>query len=184
MRSSEKLKIAQQSLPKGVTINPVYDRTELVDKALSTAERALLEGSILVAVVLFLFLGEIRSAIVVIVTLPLAMLIAFIPNAAVWSLGQSDVAGGLRYRHRHDGRRRSGDGGEQLPAAGARCRIGKPVDRTHIILKAAREVMNPIAFAIADHHRRVPAALLAHRAGRQTLQPDGAHHHLAMVFGS
>jgi cobalt-zinc-cadmium resistance protein CzcA len=64
-------------LPKGVSITPVYDRTELVDKALATAESALLEGSILVAIVLFLFLGEIRSAKVV-VTLPLAMLIAFI----------------------------------------------------------------------------------------------------------
>ena len=56
----------------------MYDRTELVEKALTTAESALLEGSILVAIVLFLFLGEIRSAIVVVVTLPLAMLIAFI----------------------------------------------------------------------------------------------------------
>jgi cobalt-zinc-cadmium resistance protein CzcA len=38
-------------LPKGVSINPVYDRTELVEKALKTAESALLEGSILVAIV-------------------------------------------------------------------------------------------------------------------------------------
>ena len=45
---------------------------------MGTATRALIEGSILVAIVLFLFLGELRSALVVIVTLPLAMLIAFI----------------------------------------------------------------------------------------------------------
>ncbi|MEO8628923.1 MAG: efflux RND transporter permease subunit, partial [Betaproteobacteria bacterium] len=74
----QKLKTAQDALPKGVTINPVYDRTDLVDKAVSTAERALVEGSILVAVVLFLFLGEVRSALVVIVALPLAMLMSFI----------------------------------------------------------------------------------------------------------
>ena len=64
--------------PKDVELKAVYDRTEIVDKALGTASSALIEGAILVAIVLFLFLGELRSAIVVIVTLPLAMLIAFI----------------------------------------------------------------------------------------------------------
>src|SRR5581483_8356665 len=73
-----KLKTAQAALPEGVSIVPAYDRTEIVDKALATAERALVEGALLVAVVLFLFLGEVRSAVVVILTLPLAMLIAFI----------------------------------------------------------------------------------------------------------
>ena len=74
----EKLAIAQAALPKGVELKAVYDRTEIVDKALKTSTNALIEGSILVAVILFLFLGEFRSAIVVIVTLPLAMLFAFI----------------------------------------------------------------------------------------------------------
>ena len=74
----QKLKLAQQALPAGVTLNPVYDRTDIVDKAIKTATAALTEGSILVAIVLFLFLGEIRSALVVIATLPLAMLIAFL----------------------------------------------------------------------------------------------------------
>ena len=74
----QKLKLAQQALPAGVTLNPVYDRTDIVDKAIKTATAALIEGSILVAIVLFLFLGEIRSALVVIATLPLAMLIAFL----------------------------------------------------------------------------------------------------------
>jgi cobalt-zinc-cadmium resistance protein CzcA len=73
-----KLEVAQAALPKGVNLIPAYDRTELVEKALKTAESSLVEGAILVAVILFLFLGEFRSAIVVIVTLPLAMLIAFI----------------------------------------------------------------------------------------------------------
>ena len=74
----KKVAIAQSALPDNVKIEPVYERTELVEKAVSTAERALIEGSILVAIVLFLFLGELRSAIVVIAALPLAMLIAFI----------------------------------------------------------------------------------------------------------
>ena len=61
-----------------MVLKPIYERTDLVNKAVETAVRALIEGSLLVAVILFLFLGEVRSALVVIVTLPLAMLIAFI----------------------------------------------------------------------------------------------------------
>jgi cobalt-zinc-cadmium resistance protein CzcA len=64
--------------PRAWCVKPVYERTDLVNKAVGTATRALIEGSLLVAVILFLFLGELRSALVVIVTLPLAMLIAFI----------------------------------------------------------------------------------------------------------
>jgi len=68
----------KRALPEGVVVKPIYERTDLVEKAVGTAEKALIEGSILVAIVLFLFLGEIRSALVVITALPLAMLIAFI----------------------------------------------------------------------------------------------------------
>ena len=53
-----KLAIAQAALPKGVTLKPIYDRTEIVEKALKTAESSLVEGAILVAVILFLFLGS------------------------------------------------------------------------------------------------------------------------------
>jgi cobalt-zinc-cadmium resistance protein CzcA len=67
-----------ERLARGHGVKPIYERTDLVNKAVGTATRALIEGSLLVAVVLFLFLGELRSALVVIVTLPLAMLIAFI----------------------------------------------------------------------------------------------------------
>ncbi|NJD33447.1 MAG: efflux RND transporter permease subunit [Betaproteobacteria bacterium] len=141
-----KLKLAQQALPKSVSIIPVYDRTELVDKALTTAESALLEGSILVAIVLFLFLGEIRSAIVVVVTLPLAMLIAFIlmryvgMSANLMSLAGLAIGIGMMV-----------DGAVVMVENGFRLlshQAGKMVNRTHIILEAAREVINPIAFAI------------------------------------
>jgi len=141
-----KLKLAQQALPKGVFINTVYDRTELVDKALTTAESALLEGSILVAIVLFLFLGEIRSAIVVVVTLPLAMLIAFIlmhyvgMSANLMSLAGLAIGIGMMV-----------DGAVVMVENGFRLlshKVGKTVNRTHVILEAAREVINPIAFAV------------------------------------
>ena len=75
---SGKLATVSAALPEGVVLKPIYQRTDLVNKAVGTATAALVEGSILVAVVLFLFLGELRSALVVIVALPLAMLIAFI----------------------------------------------------------------------------------------------------------
>jgi cobalt-zinc-cadmium resistance protein CzcA len=65
-------------MPKTMVLKPIYERTDLVNKAVAPRRRALIEGSILVAIILFLFLGELRSALVVIVTLPLAMLIAFI----------------------------------------------------------------------------------------------------------
>ncbi len=141
-----KLQIAQQALPSGVSIKPVYDRTELVEKALKTAESALLEGSILVAIVLFLFLGEIRSAIVVVVTLPLAMLIAFIlmqyvgMSANLMSLAGLAIGIGMMV-----------DGAVVMVENGFRLlshHAGKPVDRTQVMLAAAKEVINPIAFAI------------------------------------
>ena len=141
-----KLATAQQALPKGVTINPVYDRTELVAKALKTAESALLEGSLLVAVILFLFLGEVRSAIVVIVTLPLAMLIAFILmqyfglSANLMSLAGLAIGIGMMV----DGAVVMVENSFRLLAH----HTGKGVNRGQVILQAAREVTNPIAFAI------------------------------------
>src|SRR5210317_725653 len=68
----DKVDIVNEALPEGVVLRPVYERTDLVDKAVGTAVTALIEGSILVAIVLFLFLGELRSALVVITALPLA----------------------------------------------------------------------------------------------------------------
>ncbi|HEX2617654.1 MAG TPA: efflux RND transporter permease subunit, partial [Flavobacteriales bacterium] len=73
-----RLDTVRQALPTGTVVKPVYERTDLVNAAVGTAIRALVEGSVLVALVLFLVLGELRSALIVVVTLPLAMLIAFI----------------------------------------------------------------------------------------------------------
>ncbi len=73
-----KLPLVETALPKGVTIKTVYDRTEITHKAVSTMTSALLTGSILVAIVLFLFLFELRSAFIVIISLPLSLLIAFL----------------------------------------------------------------------------------------------------------
>ncbi|MBQ1762912.1 MAG: efflux RND transporter permease subunit [Aquincola sp.] len=143
-----KLAIAQAALPKGVTLKPIYDRTEIVEKALKTAESSLVEGAILVAVILFLFLGEFRSAIVVIVTLPLSMLIAFILmqrfglSANLMSLAGLAIGTGMMV----DGAVVMVENAFRLlsHARGS----GKPINKTHVMLEAAREVVNPIAFAI------------------------------------
>ncbi len=75
-----------QILPGGVTIKPFYDRTELVEKSLETVTRALGEGAVLVVIVLYLFLRNLRGALVVALTLPLAVLSTFI---VMWKMGFS-----------------------------------------------------------------------------------------------
>lgn len=143
-----KLATAESALPEGVKLRPIYDRTELVEKAVSTAERALIEGSILVAIVLFLFLGELRSALVVIAALPLAMLIAFIfmgqmgLSANLMSLAGLAIGIGMMV-----------DGAVVMTENAFRIMAewrekGETVNRTAAVLTAAREVANPIAFAI------------------------------------
>jgi cobalt-zinc-cadmium resistance protein CzcA len=144
----EKVEIVNQSLPDGVTLRPVYERTDLVDEAVGTAVRALVEGSILVAIVLFLFLGEIRSAIVVIAALPVAMLIAFIfmgeagLSANLMSLAGLAVGIGMMV----DGAVVMVENAFRIMAE--RKERGEDVDKTSAVLEAAREVANPIAFAI------------------------------------
>ncbi len=71
---SERLAEIETSLPPGITVTPVYDRTLLVDKTLATVERNLIEGALLVVIVLFLLLGNIRAAVLTAMVIPLAML--------------------------------------------------------------------------------------------------------------
>jgi cobalt-zinc-cadmium resistance protein CzcA len=143
-----KLATVKQALPEGVVVKPVYQRTELVNKAVETAVRALVEGSILVAIVLFLFLGELRSALVVVVALPLAMLIAFTCmdqaglSANLMSLAGLAIGIGMMV----DGAVVMVENAFRIMAE--RKAHGMPVDRTAAVLAAAREVANPISFAI------------------------------------
>lgn len=66
-----------RSLPKGVKAVPVYDRTVLVDKAIYTVKKNLIEGAVLVVVILFMFLGNFRAALITAMVIPLAMLFTF-----------------------------------------------------------------------------------------------------------
>ncbi|MDY1549441.1 efflux RND transporter permease subunit [Luteibacter sahnii] len=143
-----KLDTVKQALPEGTVIKPVYERTDLVDAAVGTAVRALIEGALLVALILFLFLGELRSALIVVVTLPLAMLIAFICmakaglSANLMSLAGLAIGIGMMV----DGAVVMVENAFRIMAE--RLEHGETVDKTSAVLQAAREVAAPIAFAI------------------------------------
>jgi cobalt-zinc-cadmium resistance protein CzcA len=77
-RVKAQLVVAQKSLPAGVTIEPFYDRSELVDRTIRTAAKNLGEGALLVVLVLFVLLGSLRAGLVVATAIPLAMLAAII----------------------------------------------------------------------------------------------------------
>ncbi|ODV10453.1 MAG: cytochrome-c peroxidase [Thiobacillus sp. SCN 64-317] len=91
----------QATLPKGVTISTFYDRAQLVDRAVGTVSKALLEAAVLVVVLLLLFLGNLRAAVVVALILPLSVLATFVLmrqfglSANLMSLGGLAIAIGL-----------------------------------------------------------------------------------------
>jgi heavy metal efflux system protein len=72
-----KLQEIGSGLPAGVALNPVYDRTSLVDRTIATVQKNLLEGALLVIVVLFLLLGNLRAALITAAVIPFAMLMTF-----------------------------------------------------------------------------------------------------------
>lgn len=144
----EKVEIASSALPEGVVLEPVYERTELVDKAVSTATQALIQGAILVVIILFLFLGELRSALVVIMALPVSMLIAFIfmqeagLSANLMSLAGLAIAVGMLA----DGAVVMVENAFRIMAE--RKAEGRDVDRTSAVLAAAKDVATPISFSV------------------------------------
>ena len=73
--SALRLKEIGRSLPEGVKATPVYDRTALVDRTIATVQKNLLEGALLVIVVLFLLLGNLRAALITAAVIPLSMLL-------------------------------------------------------------------------------------------------------------
>ena len=91
----------QRSLPKGMTVNVFYDRSELIERAVGTVEEALLEATVLVVILLFLFLGDVRASLIVAAALPMATLVTFIlmrqfgMSANLMSLGGLAIAIGM-----------------------------------------------------------------------------------------
>lgn len=135
------------SLPEGVGIRVFYDRSSLVDRAIYTVSKALIEAIVLVLILLVLFLGNLRAALTVALVLPLSALITFILmrqfglSANLMSLGGLSIAIGMLVdaavvvvenivSHLHDEKK-----AETLP-------------RLHIIYRAVREVSVPVASGI------------------------------------
>ena len=144
------------ALPAGVRVTSYYDQSELVERAVGTVKDALLEGAVLIVIILFLFLGNVRSALIVTAMLPLSLLLAFILmqyfglSANLMSLGGLAIGIGMMvdggvvmvenvYRH-------LSEAAHAPPAAGG---SGVHESRLHVILRSAREVGRPIVFAIA-----------------------------------
>ncbi len=145
---SVKLEAINKSLPAGVQAVTVYDRTNLIDKAIATVKKNLLEGAALVIVILFVFLGNIRAALITAMIIPLSMLFTFTGmvtykvSANLMSLGALDfgiIVDGAVVIVENCVRRLSH----------ARAHHGRPLTRSerfHEVFAAAREARRPLLF--------------------------------------
>ncbi len=133
-------------LPGGLKIVPYYDRSELVDAALHTVTKVLMEGIVLVVVVLFLFLGDVRSSLIVVATLVLTPLLTFMAmnyfglSANLMSLGGLAIAIGLMV-----------DGSVVVVENAFRLlgeRRGRGFSRARVIRDATEEVGTPVLFGV------------------------------------
>jgi len=143
-RVKEKMDTVNSALPKGVSIKTIYDRTEITHKAVGTMTEALITGIILVSIVLFLFLFEFRSAFIVILSLPVSLLIAFLLmqhydiSANLMSLSGLAIAVGMIV-----------DGTVVMVENSFRKLHDEPdAPKLKIVSDAAKEVATPITFAI------------------------------------
>ncbi|UIF91082.1 efflux RND transporter permease subunit [Cupriavidus sp. UYPR2.512] len=132
-------------LPGKLQIVPYYDRSELVDSALWTVTKVLLEGVVLVVIVLFLFLGDVRSSVIVLATLVLTPLLTFMVmnevglSANLMSLGGLAIAIGLMVD------------GSVVVVENAFERLGHKepgLTKTEILVKAVQEVATPVIVGV------------------------------------
>ncbi len=145
-----KLRDIAKSLPEGVIARTVYDRTHLVEATIATVEKNLLEGAVLVIVILFLFLGNIRAALITALVIPLSMLFAFTGmvenkvSANLMSLGAIDF--GIII----DGVVIIVENCMRVLAAEQhrRGRLLQPAERFETVLASAREVASPSLFGM------------------------------------
>lgn len=97
----ERLREIEPSLPSSLKVDPFYDRSDLIERAVGTVESALLEATVLVVILLLLFLGDIRASVIVALALPMAALFTFIAmrflglTANLMSLGGLAIAVGI-----------------------------------------------------------------------------------------
>ena len=144
---AEKLQEVNTSLPPGIVATAVYDRTALVDKTLATVRTNLVEGAILVIVVLFLFLGNIRAALLTAAVIPVAMLMTISGmvqtrvSANLMSLGALDfglIVDGAVIIVENCLRRLSQTGATPLALR----------ERLEVVFDATNEVIRPALFGV------------------------------------
>ncbi|MCA9108179.1 MAG: efflux RND transporter permease subunit, partial [Planctomycetales bacterium] len=127
----------------GVTVDPFYDRTELIDHTIGTVARSLIEGGLLVIVVLFLMLRNLRAGLLVAMVIPLAMLAAFIGMRRFGVSGNLMSLGAIDFGLIVDGAVIVIENSVRLLAARAH-QLGRPVtaaERTATVHQASREVL-------------------------------------------
>ena len=148
----KKIEEIKSSLPGGVRIVPTYDRSDLIKRAIATLREKLIEESIVVALVCILFLWHIRSSLVAIITLPIAIILSFIPmwwmnlTSNIMSLGGIAIAIGamidsaiimIENAHKELERFRDEHGREPNGA-----------ERARVIISAAKGVGRALFFAL------------------------------------
>ncbi|MDP1630023.1 MAG: CusA/CzcA family heavy metal efflux RND transporter, partial [Caulobacter sp.] len=144
------LEEAARALPNGVTASPVYDRTDLVDRAIQTVEKNLLEGALLVVVVLFLLLGNIRAALITAAVIPITMLMTITGMVRTGTSGNLMSLGALDFGLIVDGAviivenclRRFGEAQHRLG------RILTREERFDLAASASSEVIRPSLFGV------------------------------------
>ncbi len=157
-------------LPPDVKIKPFYDRQGLIQETTRTVEANLLRGMLLVLVILGLFLFSVRTALIVAVTIPFALLFSFICLDLAAHSGKPALD--RRHRFRHHRGRRGGDGGEHLPRTGGARRRPQPdgCDSRGGARRGAADLLRD-----RGDHRGIPADLRVDRALRKALPADGGH---------
>ena len=146
-RVKAKIDEIKTTLPKGVTIEPFYDRTSLVKRAIWTVEKNLLEGAALVIFVLLLLLGNWRGALLVATIIPLSMLFAAILMRAFNVSGNLMSLGALDFGLIVDGAVVMVENVVRRRAEAQHEKSREPPERT--ILEACLEVARPVVFAVA-----------------------------------
>ncbi len=134
----------------GVTIEPFYDRTMLVDKTVHTVARSLIEGGLLVIVVLFFVLGNLRAGLLVSMVIPLSMLVAFIGMQRFGVSGNLMSLGAIDFGLIVDGAVIVVENAVRLLAERSH-HLGRKVtaeERTAVVLQASREVLRSATFGV------------------------------------
>ncbi|MGY8776350.1 CusA/CzcA family heavy metal efflux RND transporter [Spongiibacter tropicus] len=142
-----RLEAIKPSLPDGITLETVYDRTSLVDKTIATVQKNLLEGALLVIVVLLLLLGNIRAALITAGVIPLSMMATITGMVGTGVSANLMSLGALDFGLIVDGAviivenciRRLSHAGQPLPLR----------ERLDVVYAATREVIRPSLFGVA-----------------------------------